>query len=129
MIGAVLLAHGVGDYLIQSHWMANAKTQRGWAGWLPAILHGLTYTLPFIVITQSPAALLVIAVTHMAIDHYRLAKWVVWARNQLAPKAWRTPKSATGGPIDGPDWLHIWLLFIADNILHVLINVAAILWL
>ncbi|QXG07468.1 hypothetical protein RitSun_99 [Mycobacterium phage RitSun] len=120
------LAHMVGDYLIQSHWMANAKTKQ----WLPAILHGITYGLPFLLITQSPAALAVIVVSHILIDHYRLARYVVWFRNQLAPREWRPALSEpTGTPSDAPAWLSTWLLFIADNILHVLINVAAVVWL
>lgn len=129
MIGAVLLAHLVGDYLIQSHWMANAKTEKSLHGWVAAVAHGVTYALPFVLITQSWAALAVIAGTHIVIDHWRLARFVVWARNQIAPKGWRPGLTATGGPADGPAWLHVWLLFIADNILHVLINVGAIAWL
>ncbi|QDH91726.1 hypothetical protein SEA_PHRAPPUCCINO_51 [Mycobacterium phage Phrappuccino] len=120
------MAHMVGDYLLQSHWMANAKTKHWW----PAIAHGLTYGLPFLLITRSPLALAVIVVTHILIDHYRLARYVVWLRNQFAPRGWRPSLSeATGTPAEAPVWLATWLLFIADNILHVLINVAAILWL
>lgn len=129
MIGAVLLAHLVGDYLIQSHWMANKKTEPSAHGWIAATIHGTTYTLPFVFITQSWAALAIIAGTHILIDHWRLARHFVWLRNQLAPKQWRTEPSATGGPVDGPAWLHFWLLFIADNTLHLLINVGAIHWL
>lgn len=120
------LAHMVGDYLIQSHWMANAKTKQWW----PAILHGLTYSLPFVLITQSWLALLVIGGTHILIDHWRLARYVVWFRNQLAPRSWRPSLAeSTGTPPEAPVWLSTWLLFIADNILHMLINVAAVVWL
>lgn len=120
------MAHMVGDYLIQSHWMANAKTKQWW----PAAVHGVTYTLPFVLITQSIVALLVIGGTHIVIDHWRLARYVVWFRNQLAPKAWRPALvEATGTPDSAPVWLSTWLLFIADNILHMLINVAAVVWL
>jgi ABC-type uncharacterized transport system permease subunit len=127
VIGAVLLAHLVGDYLIQNHWMANVKTQRSAAGWLAAILHGVTYTIPFALITQSWTALAIIAGTHVVIDHWRLARYVVWFRNLFAPRGWRAERdSATGTPKAVPDWLAVWLLFIADNTLHLLINVAAI---
>lgn len=120
------LAHMVGDYLIQSHWMANTKTKQWW----PAILHGVTYGLPFVLITRSPVALAVIVVTHIVIDHWRLARYVVWFRNLFAPRDWRAPRdSPTGTPASSPDWLAVWLLFIADNILHMLINVAAVVWL
>lgn len=134
MIGAVLLAHLIGDYLFQSHWMANVKTERTARGWLAATVHGVTYAIPFAFLGSTPfdspeatpLALAIIAGTHVVIDHYRLARHVVWLRNQFAPRAWRTEHTATGGPADGPDWLHQWLLFIADNTLHLIINVAAI---
>ena len=35
----IVLAHLVGDYLIQSHWMAVEKVNRWW----PAIAHGLAH--------------------------------------------------------------------------------------
>lgn len=127
VIASVGLAHMVGDYLIQSHWMATEKTKRWW----PAIVHGVTYTLPFLFITQSVTALAVIAGTHIVIDHYRLARYLVWFRNQFAPWRFRPTlrRSPTGTPADAPDWLAVWLLFIADNIVHVLINIAAVIWL
>ena len=81
----IILAHLVGDYLLQTHWMATQKTER----WAPAILHGLTYTVPYVFVTQSPAALVVIAGTHIVIDRYRLARVVVWFKNQFAPRAFR----------------------------------------
>ena len=121
----VLLCHLVGDYLIQSHWMANTKTTSWWV----AILHGVTYTLPFLIITQRPLPLFVIACTHIYIDHYRLARYVVWFRNQLAPSPHRFPITKTGSPNEAPDYISVWLLFIADNILHILINIGAIVWL
>lgn len=119
------LAHIVGDYLIQSDWMAQEKTTRWW----PAAAHAVTYGLPFVLVTQSAAALLVIVATHAVIDRYRLARHVVWAKNQLAPQAFRPGHTATGYDESRPEWLSTWLLIIADNVLHMLINVAAVVWL
>ncbi len=48
-----LVAHAVGDYILQSHWMATEKTNQHFA----AAAHAVVYTLPFALITQSPAAL------------------------------------------------------------------------
>jgi hypothetical protein len=124
MVG-VLLAHLVGDYILQSDWMANEKTKR----WLPAWAHAVTYGLPFLLVTQSPTALAVIVVTHAVIDHYRLARHVVWAKNFLAPRAWWHPWSecsATGYHKDRPPWMTVWLMIIADNAMHLIINVAAV---
>lgn len=135
-----LVLHAVGDYLIQSDWMAQNKTKH----WAPALVHALTYSTPFLLLTRSPLALLVIASTHYLIDRYRLARYVVFAKNFLAPKylsvlvppgkfekqwpKWERCK-ATGYDQDVPPWMSVWLLIIADNVLHVAINGAAIMWL
>lgn len=127
-IAAIILAHLVGDYLLQSHWMANEKTKHWW----PAIAHGITYTLPFLLITQSIPALLVIGGTHIVIDRFRLAKQLVFVKNFLAPKsAWPTweDSKATGYPSKTPAWMAVWLMIVADNTIHLLINFAAIMWL
>lgn len=105
-----LLAHLVGDYVLQSHWMATKKTEQ----WLPAVLHGITYTLPFLLLTRSVAALLVICVSHIIIDHYRLAKVVARIKN------WTWTDS--GYPDGTPDWLWVWLMIITDNTMHLVIN-------
>ena len=108
--------------------MALQKTSR----WAPALVHGLTYTLPFLFATQSFAALLVIGLTHAVIDRYRLAKYLVWFKNQFAPKAFRPDRESmktTGYPTETPIWLSTWLLFIADNTVHIIINTLAIIFL
>lgn len=128
MIAEILVAHLVGDYILQSHWMSQEKTKR----WFPAIVHGILYTLPFLLITQSPLALLTIAGTHAIIDRYRLAKQIVWLKNFIAPRGFNSPWSkskATGYPDETPAWLGVWLMIIADNTIHILINIAAVKWL
>ncbi|QDK02965.1 DUF3307 domain-containing protein [Streptomyces phage Braelyn] len=123
-----VLMHFIGDYLIQTDWMAQLKTKR----WLPAIVHGVTYGVPFVFVTTSLPALFVIIVTHIVIDHYRLARHVVWAKNQLAPREWRyswSEGNLTGYRNDAPPWLTTWLMIIADNTLHIIINTLAILYL
>ena len=123
-----LVAHAVGDYLIQSDWMANEKTKRS----LAALVHALSYGLPFLFITRAPLALAVIVLTHFAIDRWRLARYVVFAKNFFAPRSqWPVwaDCSGTGYHKDRPPWLAVWLLIVADNVLHVLINGAAVTWL
>lgn len=127
MILAGFVAHGFGDYVTQSDWMAQEKTKR----WFPAAAHAAVYSLPFLLITQNPWALLVIVGTHYLIDRYRLARYVVWAKNQLAPAEHRSPWAdctATGYPSSRPPWLAVWLLIIADNVMHVAINSVALWW-
>jgi hypothetical protein len=74
-----LILHLIGDYVTQSDWMAQNKTKRSW----PALCHAVVYSLPFLLVTQSPAALAVICGTHFLIDRFRLARYVVWAKNVL----------------------------------------------
>lgn len=124
----ILLAHLTGDYLLQSDWMAAEKTKRWWPAWA----HALTYGLPYVAVTRSIPALAVIVITHAILDRYRLARHVCWAKNLLAPKAWRQPWaecSATGYPPEKPVWMAVWLMIIADNTIHLLINTGAVYWL
>lgn len=126
LIGVLL--HFIGDYIIQTDWMAQLKTSR----WAPAIVHGVTYGVPFLFVTMSPIALTVIIVTHIVIDHYRLARHVVWFKNQFAPRAWRyswKDGNLTGYRNSGPPFMNIWLMIIADNTIHIIINTLAILFL
>lgn len=113
-----LVAHAIGDYLLQSDWMAQEKTKRSVA----ALAHVATYSLPFVLLGASVPALAVIVGTHFVIDRWRLARYVVWAKNWLGPnRAW-SECVATGYPPDRPPWMAVWLLIIGDNILHVLCN-------
>lgn len=131
--GDQVLAHLVGDFILQSDWMATNKKDRI----LPCLIHVLTYTVPFLILTRSPLALLAIMGTHFAIDHWRFPQRLVWAKNWLlAPSAHRRdPKASwsscsfTGYHPDRPVWLAVWLLIICDNTLHLVINAAAIRWL
>jgi hypothetical protein len=116
------VAHLVGDYLIQSDRMATEKTRS--SAWAAA--HVITYALPFLFLTHSPAALAVIVLTHFAIDRWRLARFVCWAKNAIGGSysPW-SECSATGYHRDRPMWLAVWLLIIADNTLHLICNAVA----
>jgi hypothetical protein len=126
---AALIAHLIGDYVLQSHWMAVEKVHR----WFPAIVHGVCYSIPFLFITHSVWALLVIGGTHIVLDHYRAAKYVVWFKNLMGPKNARTrwaDINVNGGFQPGvPSGLATALLIIVDNTIHLLINSAALTWL
>lgn len=150
-----LLLHLIGDYITQSHWMAENKTKRTW----PALCHAVVYSLPFLLLEPSLPAVWTIFVTHFFIDRFRLARVVVWLKNiALKPHymgepichdfpcsqaheeslaEWSEDKrrwswencSATGYPSEVPAWLSVWLLIAADNVLHLTINYAALKWL
>lgn len=76
-----LIAHAFGDYVLQSDWMANEKAKKSVA----AVVHALTYALPFLFFRPSWQALAVIVLTHFLIDRFRLARYVCWIKNFLSP--------------------------------------------
>ena len=121
-----LILHLIGDYLLQSDWMALNKTKCSKA----AAAHAITYSLPFLILCPSVEAFSVICITHFLIDRFRLARYVVYARNIiLQPKKYRNSWDdcrETGYHKDVPQWLSIWLLVACDNTIHLLINWAAL---
>lgn len=121
------MLHLFGDYISQSDRMANEKVK----DIRMALLHAFIYSVPFyIFIDMSIVAFLTIFLTHTVIDRYRVVKYIIFARNRLHDKTLRWEDcSATGYHKDKPIWLTVWLLIIADNTLHLLINYLAILYL
>jgi hypothetical protein len=115
-----LLAHAVGDYVLQSDWMATNKSSRT----IVALIHALCYAIPFLLFSPSALGLAVIIGSHLVIDRFRLAGWLNWLKNGL-PR----PRTLTGFPADRPEYLVVWLVIITDNILHIAINGAALRWL
>lgn len=153
-----LVAHAVGDYILQSHYMATNKTTKIVA----ALVHVLTYALPFLFITRSVPALVFIAGTHFVIDHWRLARHVIWLKNFIGPMewvevgpvvygdgrnhgrigptnrrmvwrstnvSWAEARENNGFPATTPMWMSFWLMVIVDNLCHILLNGAALQWL
>jgi len=121
-----LILHMFGDYISQTDWMATNKTKRIGV----AILHAAIYSLPFLLLNPSLVAMFVIFTTHAAIDRYRLARFVVFAKNWITqPRLSWYDCRATGYHVDTPAWLAVWLLIIADNTMHLAINYAALRWL
>lgn len=115
-----IVAHLVGDYIVQSNWMATEKTKRT----IAAAVHAVTYTMVFLFLTRSPLALAFICLTHFAIDRWRLARFVIWFKN-MPWQPW-ADCAATGYHKDVPPWLAVWLLIICDNTLHLICNGIAI---
>ena len=94
-----LIAHGVGDYLLQSEWMAREKTKRS----LAAAVHCMFYVLPFLFITQNPVTLFVIGGTHFVIDRWHLARQVAWLKNRPWPgsRPWSECRATGFDPDNG----------------------------
>jgi hypothetical protein len=121
-----LILHLIGDYVTQTDWMAKNKTKSNVA----AASHAIVYSLPFLILQPSLAAFTVILGTHYLIDRYRLARFVVFAKNKATNwnLKWED-SSATGYHKDDPAWLTVWLLIAADNTLHLTINFLALAYL
>ncbi len=120
------LLHLIGDYITQTDWMANNKTKKFWI----ALLHAIIYAIPFLLLKPSLFAFFVIIVTHALIDHFRLARYVIFAKNLITDWSltWKDCQ-VTGYPSATPIWLSVWLVIIADNTLHLTINYVALRWL
>ena len=117
------IAHALGDYILQSDWMAREKYRNTVA----ALCHVVFYTLPFLFLTQNPWTLVVIAGTHFVIDRWRLARHLAWIKNRAWPGSRPWAECAdTGYPPDMPAYASMWLLIIVDNIMHIIINGLAI---
>jgi len=139
-VTAFFVAHFLGDYVLQSHYMATEKVKS-----LPvAGVHAAWYSVPFVifglwldVFPLSMWGFWFIVFTHLAIDHWRLARYLIWGKNLLfsPPSEVMTDRwdwsncSATGYPKDVPAWLSVWLLIVTDNVLHIICNWAAVVWL
>ena len=118
-----LLAHLVGDYVLQTSHMAENKIR----SWAVALFHAVTYTLPFLLITRSPTALAVICGSHAVIDRDRLAHYVAMAKNIAGhPTRWREYVTYTGYREDLPPWMSVWLVIVTDNTMHLVANYFAI---
>lgn len=156
MTYALILAHLIGDYVLQSHVMATRKT----SSWRWAFIHAAFYSLPLLPLilwfatewTQAGLALAIIGGTHAVIDRLRIAaRWCEWygvghpgiwvhaPRAMLAAWArWLTRHGYRHGwddvtrvfPFEAPPpFLGVWLTIIVDNTLHLAINGLVFWWL
>ena len=114
-----LIAHLIGDYVVQSDWMAAAKvygTEHDRRS--AAVLHAALYTACFIPLTRNPIRLAVIGVTHGLLDRYRPFPALIHRKNVLlSPAGWPATPAA-----DVPLWLRI----VVDNCAHLVINEIAL---
>jgi hypothetical protein len=118
----ILILHLVGDYLLQSDWMAMNKTK----AWLPAIVHAMTYSMLFFLVA-SPLGVVVIFATHALIDRFRLSRYWTFAYQRAwgSPVSWASA-SNTGYSDQMPPWLSTWLMIIGDNTWHLAIAYVAV---
>jgi hypothetical protein len=74
------MCHLVGDYFLQSDWMAMHKGKKT----LNCLVHVLLYTSCFLFLTLSWKALLFIGVSHFILDRFPIIiKRMIWIKNHL----------------------------------------------
>ena len=146
-----LLCHFVGDFWLQSDWMALNKSKKTWN----CLVHVLIYTACFTVLTLSWKALLFIGITHFILDRWHIIlKRLIWFRghfplgeyppfvlcdttgyfddspyntrpfNKYTPEEQETLKKRYGNP--RLFFISMWLYIVHDNVLHLICNLIAL---
>ena len=95
-----LLAHFLGDFVIQSDWLAVNKKKY----WSVALLHVLTYLVPFLFTGLPVWKLGLIGVQHLVQDRTNFVLWFMKVKGSYA----------FSQPLCGP-----WSVIVIDNILHI----------
>jgi len=96
-----VLAHFIGDYLLQTDWMARKKK----ASWLAALVHVGTYIIPFLFCGFVWWQLALIFLQHFLQD---TTNFVVWFMKAKGSGKFAEPPMAP------------WSIIVTDNILHIL---------
>jgi len=96
-----IYAHLIGDFLIQTDWMASGKKQSSWI----CLVHVATYMIPFLLTSLSWLQLLCIAIEHFWQDRTTVIEWFMK----------HTGKQNFAAPPKGP-----WSSFLVDGIFHIL---------
>jgi hypothetical protein len=106
---ALLVGHLVGDFLVQTNWMAREKTVR----WSALLVHSAVYTACVaaageLVGGMAPLAVALVFVSHAILDRRTFVRW--WGRHVQGVTR-----------VDDQ-----WLLIMTDQVWHVLVLVAAV---
>ena len=105
-----LLLHLFGDFVIQFDFLALYKKEFSLKGWSLCALHCLIYSLPFLLITNLEAVILIF-IFHFFIDKTNAVEYYIRVRNNLF-----NSKNKTTYP------KNLWLIIISDNTIHLIIN-------
>jgi hypothetical protein len=126
----LLFAHLVADFVLQNDWIALNKGRGGRSGWSALGVHGFhaaVCLVPVVFAFGLPglAYLVLIGLTHMVVDRWKVrATALANERAQARARA----RLASGGPAPAPGLGAAWtpwpgMLFVADQVLHVVIAV------
>ena len=75
----ILIAHFVGDFILQSEWMALNKSKRV----LPLLAHGLVYSIALAIILQNPIYAGIQGGLHIVVDFFtsKATRWL-WEKHE-----------------------------------------------
>lgn len=96
-----LLAHFIGDFLLQNDWMSNKKKTSGFV----CVIHCLCYIFPFLFTDLNAGQLVLIFIQHYTQD---MSNFVVWFMKLKGSSEFINP------PL-GP-----WSIIVIDNIFHII---------
>ena len=114
-----ILLHLFGDFIVQNDWMAMNKKKPGWLGVSACLIHTVLYALPFLLITNW-AAVLVIWSTHFIIDRWKLIDYFIMLKNG------EKDIKNFGFSHERPFAISVWIYIFVDNTFHLIINYLAI---
>ncbi len=96
-----LIAHLIGDFLLQNDWMANGKKTSSWI----CAVHTIAYMIPFLFITIQCWQITLIAIQHFLQDRSNI---IVWSLNVMGKgELTRAPMTP-------------WSVIVIDNIWHII---------
>lgn len=100
---SLLVAHCVGDYLLQNDWMATNKKRCSFV----CAFHSATYLIPFVALAYRLQTwqLVLILVQHFAQDR---TGFVLWFMTHTGQEKFASPPMAP------------WSIFVVDNTFHLL---------
>ena len=116
-----LLLHLFGDFILQNDYLALRKKNYDLNGWICCFIHCLSYSLPFLLITNWKAVI-GIFLTHFFLDKTDLVAYFLMLRNGAKDI------SNFGFAPERPFAITIWLLIFTDNTFHLIFNYFFIYW-
>ena len=118
----LVLGHIMGDYMLQTRWMAYGKKARTMEGALCAGAHTLAYTasvcawlLPECV--EAPWLVTAIWLTHWPIDRFPVAEWIIHTLGRKGPCEAAIPGEAA---------VSAFVYIVIDNGIHLMLMYAAL---
>jgi hypothetical protein len=130
VVAWLVLAHLVGDFILQTEAMVRDKNRPGARGWRGLLTHGGAVALCLVPVAlvfgvRGLALLVVVAVTHVLIDRWKVRATRHAEAEALADAHRRHEETGSTNGL-GPAWTPIpGALFIVDQLAHVVVSLVA----